>query len=109
MTKTQRFNLGFAALVAAVTALAGTHAQAQGQTCGPRDVVVDRLANQFGETRRGLGLGSRNRVVEVFAADASGTWTITVTLPDGRTCLVASGDNWEDRADDLSHLQDADA
>jgi hypothetical protein len=45
----------------------------------------------------------------VFASEASGTWTITVTLPDGRTCLIASGRDWEDRMDDLAHLADAEA
>jgi hypothetical protein len=46
-----------------------------------------------------MGLGANNAVVEVFASDASGSWTITVTMPNGLTCLVASGQAFETMAD----------
>ena len=108
MTRTDILNLSFGALAAAVVALAAA-TPARSATCAPRDAILERLAQQFGETRRGLGLGTRNRVVEVFASPETGSWTITVTLPDGRTCLIASGQDWEEQAPDLSHLQDADA
>ena len=35
-------------------------------------------------------------VVEVFASDESGTWTIVITLPNGMTCLVAAGNAFQD-------------
>ncbi len=41
------------------------------------------------------GLAANNGVVEVFASPETGTWTIIVTLPDGQTCLVASGEGYE--------------
>ena len=72
--------------------LAASHAFGQtGPNCGPRDRIVSRLASEYGESRRSVGLAANNRVMEVFAAEDTGTWTITVTLPDGMTCLVASG------------------
>ena len=107
MRKTQTLNAFFATLTALALLLLSLPAQAQGAACAPRDVLLSRLASQFGETRRGVGLGEGNRIVEIFASDASGSWTITVTLPDGRSCLVASGQAWEDRMDDLAHLADA--
>ena len=113
MSKSDLLTAGLVTLAAAAMALVATAAQAEaprpGASCGPRATIVQRLSSHFGETRRGIGLGTRNRVLEVFASDATGTWTVTVTLPDGRTCLIASGQDWEDRMDDLSHLQDADA
>ena len=48
-----------------------------------------------------IGLGANNQVVEVFASLETGTWTITVTLPDGTTCLVASGQAYESLTDPL--------
>jgi hypothetical protein len=67
-------------------------AAAQGsQSCAPRDHVVARLAERYGETRQSMGLGSNSAVMEVFASLETGTWTITVTTPQGVTCLVASG------------------
>jgi hypothetical protein len=54
-------------------------------------VVVERLATKYGESRQSIGLGANNAVMEVFASDTSGTWTIIVTTASGLTCLVASG------------------
>ncbi len=92
MTRQSLFalSLGFAALI-----LATQNARGEGAQCGARDAVVERLSAGYGETRRSLGLAANNAVLEVFASEATGTWTVTVTLPDGMTCLVASGDNYQ--------------
>ncbi|GIT91294.1 hypothetical protein JANAI62_17500 [Jannaschia pagri] len=108
MTKTQKLNTALIALTSFAALVLTLPAQAQAANCGPRGIVVERLSSDFGETRRGIGLAPQNRVVEVFASDDNGTWTVTVTRPDGVTCLVASGQSWEDRMDDLSHLADVD-
>ncbi len=82
--------------------LAADHAFAEpGANCAPRDLVLERLASGFGETRQSIGLADNNAVVEVFASAASGSWTITVTLPTGLTCLVASGVAYETLAEAL--------
>ena len=70
-------------------------------SCAPRELVVDRLADKFGETRQSIGLGANNAVVEVFASETSGSWTITVTSANGVTCLVASGQAYEAMAEVL--------
>ena len=66
------------------------------RNCGERSNVVARLADKYGESRQMIGLGANNSVVEIFASQESGTWTITVTLPNGLTCLVASGQAYEE-------------
>lgn len=71
------------------------------QNCAPRDKVVERLADKYGESRQSMGLGSNNAVMEVFASIESGSWTITVTMANGITCLVASGQNFEAIAEAL--------
>ena len=76
------------------TALAGA-AQAQTATCADRDNVVERLAAEYGETRQAIGLASSSQVMELFASEETGSWTITVTRTDGTTCLVAAGQNYE--------------
>ncbi len=81
--------------LAAATALVTTTPALAQQNCGPRQVVVERLQGHYGETRRSIGMATQGRVVEVFASAESGTWTITVTLPNGMTCLVASGQAFE--------------
>jgi hypothetical protein len=89
--------IGFAMVLGAMAA----PAQAQGVNCAPRDTVVTRLAEKYGETRQSIGLGANNAVIEVFAAQATGTWTITVTSASGVTCLIASGQAFETMAEAL--------
>ncbi|MEY8839229.1 hypothetical protein AB9K41_09400 [Cribrihabitans sp. XS_ASV171] len=83
-----------------VMVLAASQLHARGN-CAPRDVVIARLADRYGEARRGIGLVQQGSVMEVFASEETGTWTITVTMPDGTTCLVASGQAYETVAEAL--------
>lgn len=84
-------SLGLGALLAAT----GPAVSQSTGTCAMRQHVIERLASAYGETRQSVGLGANNQVVEVFASAATGTWTITVTTPNGLTCLVASGQAYE--------------
>ena len=72
-------------------ALAAQGAAAEGASCGPHDQVVQQLEERFGETRRSVGLTAEGLLMELFAADGSGSWTITLTRPGGPTCLVGAG------------------
>ena len=84
-------SLGVGALI-----LAAGHAFAQSpRNCGDRDSIVARLAEGYGESRRSIGLGTANRVVETYANPETGSWTITVTMPNGTMCLMASGHAYE--------------
>ncbi len=69
--------------------------------CADRAFVLTQLAQKYGETRRGMGLAANSTVMELFASAENGTWTVTVTMPDGMTCLVASGDRFESLKEDL--------
>lgn len=94
------------ALLNSVTGLglvmfAAAGAFAQQQNCAPRDTVVERLADGYGESRQSIGIGAQGAVVEVFASSDTGTWTITVTMPTGVTCLVASGQSFQTLAEVL--------
>jgi len=85
-----------------ILVLAAQQASAQtSRNCAPRDLVLERLAESYGETRQGIGLGANNAVIEVFASSETGSWTITVTTPNGLTCLVASGQSYEALAESL--------
>lgn len=84
-------------------------ANARQQACAERDKVLRKLESAFGETRQSIGLGANNDVVEVFASAETGSWTITVTRPDGTTCLIASGQAFEDMQGETLSLFDEDA
>ena len=68
---------------------------AQGASCADRKLIVDRLSTKYGETRQSAGLNQNNGMVEVFASDDTGTWTILVTMPNGMSCLMAAGKAWQ--------------
>lgn len=90
-----------AGLALSVFSASAATAQQNNRNCAPREAVVDRLAEGYGESRQSMGLGANNQVVEVFASSETGTWTITVTMPNGLTCLVASGQAFEELAEAL--------
>ncbi|MEM6311544.1 MAG: hypothetical protein AAF754_15995 [Pseudomonadota bacterium] len=95
-----------AGIVLSVSAASVGQAQQSNRNCAPREAVVDRLADGYGESRQSMGLGANNQVVEIFASSETGTWTITVTMPNGLTCLVASGQAFEELAEALPEAGD---
>jgi len=62
--------------------------------CGPHDDVKAGLARNYSERPVAIGLAANNTLMGLYASD-SGSWTLTVTMPDGTTCLVASGQGFE--------------
>ncbi|SMH40623.1 hypothetical protein [Maritimibacter sp. HL-12] len=78
--------LGLGAILLATQAL-----RAQETSCGERAMIVERLARDYGESRQSLGVVGGRQVLELFASDETGSWTILLTAPDGIACLVAAG------------------
>ncbi len=75
--------------------LSGSPSLAQGASCADREMIVDRLETKYGESRQSAGLNQNNGMVEVFASNETGTWTILVTMPNGMSCLMAAGKAWQ--------------
>ena len=67
----------------------------QQRPCAPHDTISMALEKEYGEQARAMGLAQDNTVMEVYASEESGTWTLTVTMPNGLTCLGASGKSFE--------------
>ena len=64
------------------------------QACLTHDAAVAMLEAQHAERAVGRGLASRGAaMMELFVAEA-GSWTVIVTDPQGRACVVASGKDW---------------
>ncbi len=89
------FSLRGVALTAmAMIAPAGGSAEAQ-MVCGEREAIVAQLERKYGETRRSFGLQQGRAVVEVYASEKTGSWTILVTDTAGKSCLMATGEAFE--------------
>ncbi len=83
-----------ALLLFALTTFHSSALPASALQCARREAVIAALADRYGETPQALGLGQNGFVMELHAAP-SGSWTITITRPDGITCLLAAGDNFQ--------------
>lgn len=81
-------------VMAGAAILATQPALAQ-MVCGERDDIVKQLESKYGETRQSLGLQQGRGVVEIYASEETGSWTILVTDPRGRSCLLAAGEAFE--------------
>jgi hypothetical protein len=87
--------LGLAACsAAAAVLLSPSLAEAQMAFCGNRSAMIDALKAKYKESRQALGIAGSNSVVELYISEA-GTWTMLVTSPEGRTCVMAAGHSWD--------------
>ncbi len=69
-------------------------AEAQDLQCGVRDAMVEALSTAYQERPVSRGVTSTGALMEVLAGP-TGSWSILVTAPGGATCLVASGEGWQ--------------
>ncbi len=63
------------------------------QQCGERGKVHERLAKKFKEVPIAVGVTNTGKLLEVLTSK-SGSWTIVLNTPYGKTCLVAAGEGW---------------
>jgi hypothetical protein len=63
--------------------------------CHSHTELAEMLDQKFAERPNALGLQANGHLVEVFVANDGTSWTIVVTSPDGRSCIVAVGEHWE--------------
>lgn len=66
--------------------------------CAAREAVVGHLSRAYSEAPSAAGVTGSGALVELYVAPArpgkSPTWSLIVTLPDGRACLLAAGEGW---------------
>jgi hypothetical protein len=91
-----------AATVALLSTCATAPAETATRSCAERSKVIERLEERYGETLQSLGLQANSSVLEIYASETTGTWTILLTRPDGVSCLMASGQAWEQFAPSAS-------
>jgi hypothetical protein len=69
-------------------------AQAQFAMCGERAAIVDQLKTKYQESRQAVGLISNNGAAELYVSE-KGTWTMLMTLTNGKSCIIAAGHSWD--------------
>jgi hypothetical protein len=84
----------FAMFAASFTASLAMPAAGEEDVCGKRDDIVSRLESGYQEFNSAMGMSTNGSLIELFTSD-KGTWTLMLTQPDGVSCLIAAGQNWE--------------
>ena len=83
----------------ALTAADGLSA-ATAASCAPREVLLRRLAEGYGEAPQALGLTGNGALLELLVSPGGRSFSILMTRPPsagapGRvSCLVAAGEGW---------------
>ena len=88
-------------LAAVVSGLVVLAAPVLAANCADRDLVVERLKAHYDESFAAGGLQTmqdKQTLVEVWASDETGTFTVMLTSPDGLSCVVATGTDWHQKA-----------
>jgi hypothetical protein len=78
-----------------LTAAAAGGGAVSERTCSTRTNVLKHLAHKYSEAPIAVGLAENGGVIEVLTSNEGGTWTIIITMPDGTSCMVAAGEDWE--------------
>lgn len=69
-------------------------ATAQQAVCGERTRMTDYLKVKYAERQDSMGVTRDGKVMEVFSSN-DGTWTMLMSYPDGKACVVGYGQNWQ--------------
>ena len=59
--------------------------------CGQRDEIVKKLNDKYDEHQYILGLKRDQSLMEIFKSKDGDTWTVLVSYPTGRSCLLFGG------------------
>lgn len=86
-------SLGLSTAVVAALLAVGAPAAADHDGSG-REQIMQELREKFGEKPIALGIAANGGVIEVFAAKEGETWTMVLTMPNGASTIVASGESW---------------
>lgn len=63
---------------------------AQSQICATHENIAAELKQNFGEEVQAIGITSVGALIEIYTSPR-GTWTVVLTIPNGPSCLIAEG------------------
>ncbi len=81
-------------LILILAAILFAPAAAAQAVCGSHQSISDKLKKSYTETPLSMGVTNGGGIVEVFVSP-EGSWTLVVTQPNGMSCLIAAGLDWE--------------
>lgn len=91
-----------AAVLLAGLCVGATEAAATPQICGTRADLLKQLTQRYSEAPVGIGLSNTGALVEILTNDTGSSWSIMVSQPNGTSCLVAAGQEWQQLKPDVA-------
>lgn len=88
--------LGAAVITLSVVAAGTVSAEAR-NLCMKRADMTGVL-KKHKEAQASIGLASNGSLIEVYSTADGGSWSIVMTNPQGTSCVVAVGKDWDNRA-----------
>lgn len=77
-----------------VTCARGAESSPPRPDCADRAGLLQELREKFKESPTGYGMTGTGTVVELLTGE-NGSWTLLLTFPNARSCLIAAGNAWE--------------
>ena len=93
-------NISTLAAVVLTSALAvpvfSAPSEASPARCGDRAKLIKTLKDRYKEVPVALGLSQKStEAFEIYASE-EGTWTVIMTMSNGKSCVMAAGHSWQD-------------
>ncbi len=87
---------GLAVIAAAFlfSAILGSRPASAEAVCGDHSEILAKLEKFHSEKPRAIAVSTDGKLLEVVVS-ATGSWSILLTRPNRRTCVVATGDSRE--------------
>ena len=84
------------AFVLSLGVLFYTPAQSAGNmACGDRSDVLAQLGAKYHEAPSAIGIANNGGLLELLTTADGSTWTLIVSMPNGISCLLAAGEDWQ--------------
>ena len=68
--------------------------QSHSAQCGRSEPIIAYLGKKYKEEPRAMGTVGSTGFMQLYVSEA-GTWTVLLTSPEGISCIVAAGQNYE--------------
>ncbi len=69
-------------------------AQSAGGAGVDRTEIAKELSESHAEEPVGMGLAKNGGIIELFSSKDGDTWTLILTMPNGKSFLLSAGENW---------------
>lgn len=66
--------------------------------CDDSLLLEQKLERVMGASKMGAGMRGPDAMLEIWITPRNGDWTLVHRYANGRSCIVAIGENWENTA-----------